>query len=237
MARPVDLLDVDKTAMPPQVGWSSRVRLGRDYYVRVDVSDYSVDTAVIGRLVDVHADLDHVQVAIDGRLGGEHARVWARGQIVTDPAHVSTARVLREQFQQPVPPSHDTRDGLVRDLADCGLGLVDGLAGGLMPTAKTQSTGGNEALKQIHYLAGAMKAARITESSARLGEHDSDAGWIHEEYLAAEWDREVATRNATGHGNGCEPPGSVPASPSKSSTGTPYQLCGNMSLPFYPAGS
>ena len=65
-ARPVDLLDADRAAMlplppvPPLVGWSNRVRLGRDYYVRVDAIDYSVDPAAIGRLVDVTADLDRV---------------------------------------------------------------------------------------------------------------------------------------------------------------------------------
>jgi hypothetical protein len=46
----------------------SRVRLGRDYYVRIDASDYSVDPAVIGRLVDVTADLKRVQVRLDGRV-------------------------------------------------------------------------------------------------------------------------------------------------------------------------
>ena len=46
-ARPVDLMDADKAAMlplppvAPAVGWVNRVRLGRDYYVRVDSSDYS----------------------------------------------------------------------------------------------------------------------------------------------------------------------------------------------------
>ncbi|MEI2826923.1 MAG: hypothetical protein V9F04_11335 [Dermatophilaceae bacterium] len=61
--RPVDLLDADRAAMlplppvPPAVGWVNRVRLGRDYYVRIDSNDYSVDPAVIGRFVDVTADL------------------------------------------------------------------------------------------------------------------------------------------------------------------------------------
>ena len=52
----------------PAVGWVNRVRLGRDYYVRVDCSDYSVDPAVIGRLVDVTADLSRVEVRHEGRL-------------------------------------------------------------------------------------------------------------------------------------------------------------------------
>ncbi len=58
-AKPVDLLEADKAAMlplppvAPAVGWVNRVRLGRDYYVRVDSSNYSLDPAVISRFVDV----------------------------------------------------------------------------------------------------------------------------------------------------------------------------------------
>ena len=46
-ARPIELLDADRAAMlplppvPPAVGWVNRVRLGRDYYVRIDSNDYS----------------------------------------------------------------------------------------------------------------------------------------------------------------------------------------------------
>jgi transposase len=48
-ARPIDLVDTDRAAMlalppvPPRVGWFNTIRLGRDYYVRVDSNDYSVD--------------------------------------------------------------------------------------------------------------------------------------------------------------------------------------------------
>jgi len=61
--------------------------------------------------------------------------------------------------------------------------------------AKSDAT---EALKQLTYLAGALKAPRITESAPRLADHARDAGWTHEEYLAAVLDREVAARNASG---------------------------------------
>jgi transposase len=122
-ARPVDLLEADREAMlplppvAPAVGWVNRVRLGRDYYVRVDSSDYSVDPAVIGRFVDVHADLSRVEVRHEGRLVTAHDRVWARGMTVTDPAHVAAAKVLREQFQRPrATPAAD--DGMVRHLTD-----------------------------------------------------------------------------------------------------------------------
>ncbi len=121
-ARPVDLVEHDRSrmlALPPvplQLGWREPVRLGRDYYVRLDSSDYSVDPTAIGRMVDVTADLDRVRVRLDGRIVADHARVWARGSTVADPAHVETAKRLREQFQQPRPVP--AGDDLTRDLAD-----------------------------------------------------------------------------------------------------------------------
>lgn len=55
-----------------------------------------------------------------------------------------------------------------------------------------------EAVKQIHYLAGALKAPRITEAATRLADQARDAGWTHEDYLAAVLEREVSARNASG---------------------------------------
>jgi len=66
-----------------------------------------------------------------------------------------------------------------------------------MATAKANTNAG-EALRQLTYLASALKAPRITEAAARLADHARDAGWTHEEYLAAVLDREVAARNASG---------------------------------------
>ncbi len=141
-ARPVDLLDADRAAMlplppvAPVVGWVNRIRLGRDYYVRVDSSDYSVDPAVIGRFVDVTADLGRVEVRYEGRLVAAHDRVWARGMTITDPTHVAAAKALREQFQRPQPgpnPHDDLVRDLTRDLADYdrAFGLIEGgLTGG-----------------------------------------------------------------------------------------------------------
>ena len=121
-ARPADLIEADRAAMlpvpavPPQLGWQHRVRLGRDYYVRLDASDYSVDPAVIGRLVDITAGLDRVRVRAGGHVVADHARVWARGLTVTGPAHATTAGRLRQEFRQPRPCG--LPGDLTRDLAD-----------------------------------------------------------------------------------------------------------------------
>ena len=120
-AAPVELLDADRAAMlalppiPLHLGWRNQIRLGRDYYVRLDTNDYSVDPAIIGRMVDVAADLERVRVRTEGRIVAEHTRVWARGTTLTDPAHVQSAAALRRQFQQ---PHAAAGDDLVRDLAD-----------------------------------------------------------------------------------------------------------------------
>ena len=133
-ARPIDLVDADRAAMlalppiRPTVGWSNHIRLGRDYYVRVDTNDYSVNPNVIGRQVTVTADLERVQVRLDGRVVADHARVWARHMTVTDPAHVDIARQLREEFSHPRTADDNS---LTRDLTDYdrafGIDLLDGL--------------------------------------------------------------------------------------------------------------
>ena len=75
-------------------GWISRVRLPRDYYVRIASNDYSVDPHVIGRFVDVAADLAHVTITCAGTVAGRHERCWARHQTITDPAHRHAAHQL-----------------------------------------------------------------------------------------------------------------------------------------------
>ncbi len=124
-ARPIDLLEIDKTGMlplPPAVlhlGWRNHLRLGRDYYVRVDTNDYSVHPSAIGGRVDVTADLGTVRVRHGSRLVAEHDRRWARSMTVTDPAHAQAAALLRRAYQGRDPaPADDPALGMVRDLGD-----------------------------------------------------------------------------------------------------------------------
>jgi len=100
---PTDRLTADRHAMltlppvAPVTGWSQTLRLPRDHYVRLDSNDYSVHPAVVGRRVQVTADLDRVRVVCDGQPVADHPRVWARHQTISDPAHVEAAKKMQHQ--------------------------------------------------------------------------------------------------------------------------------------------
>jgi transposase len=99
---PADRIQADRAAMlslppvAPVTGWRGSLRLPRDHYVRLDSNDYSVHPAVIGRRVEVRADLDRVQAFCDGRLVADHPRCWARHQTISDPGHLAAAAQLRQ---------------------------------------------------------------------------------------------------------------------------------------------
>lgn len=98
---PAARVEADKQAMlslppvPPVVGWRHTVRLPRDHYVRLDGNDYSVHPAVIGRRIEVVADLARVRAFCDGRVVANHQRIWAKHQTLTDPEHLAAARAMR----------------------------------------------------------------------------------------------------------------------------------------------
>jgi hypothetical protein len=79
----------------PVIGWRLSTRLPRDHYVRLDANDYSVHPSVIGRRVEVAADLEQVTVTCQGQQVARHARCWAAHQSLTDPAHAAAAAELR----------------------------------------------------------------------------------------------------------------------------------------------
>jgi transposase len=105
-ASPAQRWDADRAAMvglppvAPAVGLTHRVRLGRDYYIRVASNDYSVDPRAIGRFVDVFADPARVVASCAGQVVAEHARFWGTRQTITDPAHQATAKLLRAELAQ-----------------------------------------------------------------------------------------------------------------------------------------
>jgi transposase len=100
---PTDRVDADRAGMlrlppvAPATGWRASLRLPRDHYVRLDANDYSVHPSVIGRRIQVVADLERVRVHCDGRLVADHGRCWARHQTISDPDHVRAAARLRAE--------------------------------------------------------------------------------------------------------------------------------------------
>jgi transposase len=132
---PVDRIDADRAAMlplppvAPVTGWVSALRLPRDHYVRLDGNDYSVHPAVVGRRVEVRADLERVWVVCDGRLVADHGRCWARHQTLSDPAHLQAAAQLRhDRAAVGAAGRRDPDEVQLRCLADydAAFGLDDG---------------------------------------------------------------------------------------------------------------
>jgi transposase len=106
---PAERIAADRAGMltlppvAPATGWRASTRLPRDHYIRLDGNDYSVHPAVIGRRIEVIADLDRVRAVCEGKSVADHARIWAAHQTISDPAHVEAAKALRR-----------TRIGLLR---------------------------------------------------------------------------------------------------------------------------
>ena len=55
----------------------------------------SVHPTVIGRRIEVVADVDRVKVHCEGRVVADHQRIWAWHQTLTDPDHMQAANLLR----------------------------------------------------------------------------------------------------------------------------------------------
>ncbi len=115
----------------PATGWRASTRLARDHYIRLDSNDYSVHPAVIGRRVEIIADLVRVRVLCEGKVVADHDRLWARHQTVSDPEHVAAAKTLRQQRIAILRPAPEP-EVAVRCLADYDTALgLDGADGGV----------------------------------------------------------------------------------------------------------
>jgi hypothetical protein len=114
----------------PATGWRSSLRLPRDHYVRLDSNDYSVHPGVIGRRIEVIADLHRVRALCEGKLVADHERVWGWHQAISDAEHVAAAKALRRERAGVVLRPVAEPDVERRCLADydAALGLDGGVA-------------------------------------------------------------------------------------------------------------
>jgi transposase len=98
---PADRIAADRAGMlalppvAPASGWRASTRLPRDHYIRLDSNDYSVHPSVVGRRIEVIADLDRVRAVCEGTTVADHEWIWAAHQTISDPEHLEAAKALR----------------------------------------------------------------------------------------------------------------------------------------------
>jgi transposase len=118
--RPSDLIAEDRAAMMalppvlPDMAFRKTIRLGRDHWVRVLGCDYSVHPRVIGRRVDIRADLTDVTVTCAGEIVARHERSFQAHRVVTDPAHDAAREAMRGRRAVIKPVDTDVE---IRDLS------------------------------------------------------------------------------------------------------------------------
>ena len=206
--RPADRIEADRAAMlplppvPPVTGWRHSLRLPRDHYVRLDGNDYSVHPAVVGRRIEVRADLDRVRVWCDGAAGRRprtglgqapnHHRpgasaMAAQGCCAAAGSTVGAADPRRPRSSMPGLADYDT-----------ALGVLPVSTAGWRDGGHRPATASRDVTAELAFLTRALKAPTLRESVGRLAERARAESWTHEEFLAACLQREVAARDAHG---------------------------------------
>ena len=144
---PTDRITADRQAMiglppvPPATGWRFSLRLPRDHYIRLDGNDYSVHPAVIGRRIEVIADLNRVRALCEGRPVADHKRIWAWHQTMSDPEHLAAAKLLRHQHGRVLRPAPEPQVQ-IRCLDDYDTALGVTTRPDISPATGTDTDGG-----------------------------------------------------------------------------------------------
>jgi len=88
---------------------------------------------VIGRRIEVVADLHQIKAFCDGRVVADHERIWAWHQTISDPEHVAAAKALRRERVGALRPVNAEPDVQIRCLGDydTALGLDASNEGGV----------------------------------------------------------------------------------------------------------
>ena len=206
---PTDRIDADRAGdagvaagRPGRPGGGPRLRLPRDHYVRLDGNDYSVHPAVIGRRVEVVADLDRVRVFCDGPAGRRPRPGAGPGTRPSPTPSTSPPRTrcaaTGSAVLRPVaadPRSRPRGPDRLRHRASGSRrrrGWRDG------PTRTATKTASRDVTAEVAFLTRALKAPTLREAVARLAERARAESWTHEEFLVACLQREVSARESHG---------------------------------------
>jgi hypothetical protein len=87
-----EMFEVERASLIPYAGpfdgfHAIPATVSKTCLVRFDNNKYSVSASAVGRPVEIRAYADRVELRQDGRVVGEHRRVFGRGQTVYDPWH------------------------------------------------------------------------------------------------------------------------------------------------------
>jgi transposase len=95
----------------PDVDRRFVVRVGAQPYLRVDRNDYSLDARLVGRRVEARVSQAQITAAAldTGELAARHARVFAGGLTLTDPAHQAALEKLRGERRRAREPEVQLR--------------------------------------------------------------------------------------------------------------------------------
>jgi hypothetical protein len=227
--RPADLLTTDVQAMIelppviPSIGLTHRIRLARDYYVRIDAADYSIDPRVIGRFVDVSASPTTVTARCDGQIVARHDRSWAtprRHRSRSRRYRGATAPRIRIRAGAPHSSGHPSAHRRPYRRITCATSLrrlvrrrlrlhPNNSEDHVMTSTATRKKAEDHATaaaalpadglpSQMAYLTRVLKTPTIGRVWEELADHARDENWSHEEYLATVLQRQLADRESAG---------------------------------------
>ena len=91
--RPIwEMFEAERASLVPYAGrfdgfHAVPATVSKTCLVRFDNNKYSVFASAVGRPVEIRAYADRIELRQNGRVVGEHRRVFGRGQTVYDPWH------------------------------------------------------------------------------------------------------------------------------------------------------
>ena len=87
-----EMFEVERPSLVPYAGSfdgfnAVQVSVSKTCLVRFDNNKYSVSASAVGRPAEIRAYAERIEIRQDGRVVGEHRRVFGRGKTVYDPWH------------------------------------------------------------------------------------------------------------------------------------------------------
>ena len=82
----------------PPCGWRLRSTVVSHPFLVFDTNAYSAPSDVIGRQVELMANLNQIRILCDGKLIAVHGRSWARKPTIRNPDHFRVGPRLNEAW-------------------------------------------------------------------------------------------------------------------------------------------